>query len=212
MGACYYGCGQEAKYQFKNGKWCCNQNVHSCPEIKKKLCHRGTNNPMFGRTGNKHPMFGRVGELSPTFGKPGYWKGKKNPDNSIRMLGENNPMFGKISAMAGKKNLSVSKYMRSMTGDKNNNWNGGISFLPYSFEFNEELKNRIREKFSHTCVLCDNYAKIPHHIDYDKNNNEEENFVLLCNSCDPKVNYNRGFWETQFKILNEIFDPKFLGL
>ena len=31
---CY--CGQEAYYQFKNGKWCCSKNQASCPAIKKK--------------------------------------------------------------------------------------------------------------------------------------------------------------------------------
>jgi hypothetical protein len=30
---CNYGCGQEAKYQFKNGKWCCSKNHKSCPAI-----------------------------------------------------------------------------------------------------------------------------------------------------------------------------------
>ena len=34
---CEYGCGQEAKYQFKNGKWCCSKNHRQCPEIKKKM-------------------------------------------------------------------------------------------------------------------------------------------------------------------------------
>ena len=27
---CDYGCGQEAIYQFKNGKWCCSSNWRSC--------------------------------------------------------------------------------------------------------------------------------------------------------------------------------------
>jgi len=34
---CDYGCGQEAKYQFKNGKWCCCESNNSCPEIKMKI-------------------------------------------------------------------------------------------------------------------------------------------------------------------------------
>jgi len=34
---CDYGCGQEAKYQFKNGKWCCSKNVSQCSEIKNKI-------------------------------------------------------------------------------------------------------------------------------------------------------------------------------
>ncbi len=35
MKLCDYGCGQEAKYQFKNGKWCCSSNYQSCVEGKK---------------------------------------------------------------------------------------------------------------------------------------------------------------------------------
>jgi 5-methylcytosine-specific restriction endonuclease McrA len=30
MQICEYGCGQEAKYQFKNGKWCCSKSTNSC--------------------------------------------------------------------------------------------------------------------------------------------------------------------------------------
>lgn len=32
---CNYGCGQEAKYQFKNGKWCCSRNHQSCIVLRK---------------------------------------------------------------------------------------------------------------------------------------------------------------------------------
>ena len=30
---CY--CGQEAHFQFKNGKWCCHESMNLCPQIKK---------------------------------------------------------------------------------------------------------------------------------------------------------------------------------
>lgn len=33
---CDYGCGQEAKYFFKNGKKCCSKNHRSCPMIRNK--------------------------------------------------------------------------------------------------------------------------------------------------------------------------------
>lgn len=33
---CVY-CGQPAKFQFKNGKWCCSKNQTSCPAIKKSI-------------------------------------------------------------------------------------------------------------------------------------------------------------------------------
>lgn len=36
---CYY-CGNEAKHQLKNGKWCCKENARSCESIKKKVSER----------------------------------------------------------------------------------------------------------------------------------------------------------------------------
>jgi hypothetical protein len=38
---CNYGCGQEAKYQFRNSKWCCSKSQNSCPEMRKR--NRKTN-------------------------------------------------------------------------------------------------------------------------------------------------------------------------
>jgi hypothetical protein len=33
---CKYGCNQEAKFQLKNGNWCCSKFANSCSENKKK--------------------------------------------------------------------------------------------------------------------------------------------------------------------------------
>ena len=35
MKICEYGCGQKAKYQFKNSKWCCEKSKNQCPEQRK---------------------------------------------------------------------------------------------------------------------------------------------------------------------------------
>ena len=32
---CEYGCGQEAKFQLKNEKWCCSKSWQSCPTMKR---------------------------------------------------------------------------------------------------------------------------------------------------------------------------------
>lgn len=37
---CEYGCGKEAKHQFKNGKWCCSKSTSSCPVIKEKISQK----------------------------------------------------------------------------------------------------------------------------------------------------------------------------
>ncbi len=34
---CEYGCGQKAHYQFKNGKWCCEESTGECPNMKKRI-------------------------------------------------------------------------------------------------------------------------------------------------------------------------------
>jgi hypothetical protein len=44
---CDYGCGQEAKYQFKNGKWCCEQHRTKCPKIRESV--KGKNNPFYNK-------------------------------------------------------------------------------------------------------------------------------------------------------------------
>jgi len=36
MKLCEYGCNQEAKHQFKNGKWCCEDHFTKCPSVKKR--------------------------------------------------------------------------------------------------------------------------------------------------------------------------------
>jgi len=33
---CNYGCGEEAKYQLKNGKWCCSKFSCQCSSIRLK--------------------------------------------------------------------------------------------------------------------------------------------------------------------------------
>ena len=35
LNLCEYGCDQEAKYQFKNGKWCCSESKNSCLSLRK---------------------------------------------------------------------------------------------------------------------------------------------------------------------------------
>lgn len=33
---CQYGCGEEAKFQLKNGNWCCSEKHNKCLSIRKK--------------------------------------------------------------------------------------------------------------------------------------------------------------------------------
>jgi hypothetical protein len=99
-------------------------------------------------------------------------------------------------------------------GSDNPNWQGGISKLPYPFEFNYELKEVIRIRDNHTCQLCDmgevehlilfGKKQFIHHIDYNKQNCKKENLITLCNYCHSRTNHNRDYWIEFFKQKMEV--------
>jgi len=109
----------------------------------------------------------------------------------------------KISKANKGKHLSINSEFRK--GKKHRNWQGGISFEPYTYEFNKQLKELIRQRDGYKCQLCgvpeiENIRKLDiHHIDYVKKNCLPNNLITLCKRCNGKVNSNRDFWEEYFK-------------
>lgn len=99
----------------------------------------------------------------------------------------------------------------TMSGENHWNWQNGKSFEPYGLEFNDELREQIRQRDNYACQECDKkqdelgYKLNVHHIDYDKTNNKPENLISLCRSCHIKTNYSREDWTEYFrKIVGEI--------
>ena len=100
-----------------------------------------------------------------------------------------------------------------MIGSGNSNWMRGIGKLPWSWEFNKGLKEKVKMRDSNQCRLCgvlkENISKASghglniHHIDYDKKNNKIENLITLCNQCHGKMNYNREVWKPKLYNLLE---------
>ena len=98
---CEYGCTQKAKYQFKNGKWCCSENVSCCPNIKKKISRKRKGkireNSSFYKKKHTIETKEKISKsvkmaLKMSF-KFNSDKFKKNRSKSNK--GKNNPMFGK---------------------------------------------------------------------------------------------------------------------
>jgi hypothetical protein len=155
------------------------------------------------RTGEKHPMFGKI---------PWNYKGIEKKCKCI-VCGN------KISVSTyyrGKKCQSCESKRRielGITGFKkgenklenNHNWQGGISKLPYSMDFSEELKEFIRDRDNHECQNCHMteeehiilYSRnlIIHHIDYNKMNCHESNLITTCTQCNSRANFNREHWQ-----------------
>lgn len=91
------------------------------------------------------------------------------------------------------------------TGSKNHMWNGGTSFEPYGKKFNKKLKKQIRIRDNFTCQECSQNeeqlgCKLSiHHIDYNKQNNNPNNLISLCNSCHSQTNFSRDNWINYFQ-------------
>lgn len=157
-------------------------------------------------TGKKFPEKHRKNISISHKGQIPWNKGKKGI-YSINKA-EKNPMFGKHHSEKHKEKLS--KLLRGKNkGEKNGQWQGGISFEPYGIEFNRELKERIRKRDNYICQMLDcnsiqNGRKFPiHHTDYNKRNNEDWNLITLCHSCHIKTNTNREYWENYFKAIRD---------
>ncbi len=135
-------------------------------------------------------------------------KGKRLSEEHKRNLslshpalsGKNHPMYGKYHSEEARRKMSLAQ-----SGEKNHCWRGGVSFEPYGVEFNDELKEQIRERDNYQCQVCGIYQKDLsrsidiHHIDYCKQNNDPQNLIALCTSCHGKTQFNRGEWEVYFK-------------
>jgi len=117
-------------------------------------------------------------------------------------------LTGRKLPTSHKHNLSLAhstpEYKERYSGENSWSWRGGISRLPYSFDFNQELKLRIKERDNYTCQLCQAREVNPfysyfyhhiHHIDYNKSNSDGINLIELCSSCNAKVNHNRDYWQ-----------------
>lgn len=131
------------------------------------------------------------------FGKEfGFQKGHPLYSNSLKIWKEN----GGIVWNKGKNMLSYPQ-CGFQKGEKHINWNNGSSFEPYGLEFNEDLKEVIRNRDRRKCFICektelDNGEKLKvHHIDYCKQNNDPQNLISLCKNCHSKTNHNREHWE-----------------
>ena len=143
-------------------------------------------------------------------------------DNPGERIGENNPFFSKTHTEEYKKWATESRkgiyicteeqYLKKLQnqryGEDHHFWNGGTSFEPYSPDFNNKLKRKIKERDNHTCVCGKETQKLAvHHIDYDKLNSCEKNLISLCYNCHSKTNGNREHWKRFFiSIINEKYD------
>jgi hypothetical protein len=211
-------------------------------EISKRMSisQSGEDNSMFGKhhteEAKQRISEAKVGKsLSPECRKKmskNHFKGigpdhynygkKRSPEQkekiSKKNTGRGNPFYGKKHSAETRLKMSLNHSQCS--GEKNTNWQGGISFKPYCPKFNEDLRKRVRDFFNNQCILCgkskdENGENLSvHHVEYNKNaccDGKLACFAALCHKCHTKTtkSYNRQSWENILHIIIDyLYDGK----
>lgn len=85
-----------------------------------------------------------------------------------------------------------------MMGPSNFNWSGGLSRLPYPWDFSKVTSKQIIERDGGVCQNPTCYGRdrrlTAHHIDYNKQNCTWSNLITLCSSCNSRANFGREKW------------------
>lgn len=171
---------------------------------------RGKRNPMYGRkqtTTAKEKM--SVSAIRAGTGK--WMKGREPREGFVEMARKPKSPEHKENirrALTGKKKSP--EHIKNLSGEKSSQWQGGISKSPYPKEFNQELKLKIRTRDNFTCCLCNRTEREEleeagrvlsvNHIDFDKNNLNENNLNTLCRRCNIKINNRREYWTDYFRM------------
>lgn len=191
--------------------------------LREDQIRRDENHPMFGKhhtkearqlmseNGKGKPAWNRglTKETDPRVAKcVSYgFRGKKHTKEAIEVMRK----LAKIRYDGGK-NLTVFKKgcmlnigeknpMYGRVGEQCPAWKGGISNLPYAFDFNKELKELIKKRDGYVCQFLECGTDIDlmiHHADYNKQNSDPKNLITLCRRHNSTVNYNRDYWEKLF--------------
>lgn len=205
---CDYGCGQEAAYQLKNGKWCCSKSNNSCPSTRKKNseAHIGDKNIIRRRPELKkkisESLIGRsiidlhgeekAKEIKNKIRKNYRLSSEGKNKKSIYMK-NNNPMY--FSYIKEKHR----KIMREkMLGENNHSWKGGTSWEKYCPVFSDkEFREYIYWRDNNTCQLCGCTKQLSyklfgrmlsiHHINHNKKDCDPSNVILVCSRCNGIV-------------------------
>lgn len=184
---------------------------HTPAELEKiSAANKGSNNPMWKLDIEKVVAEYATGKsqnnLRHKYGTSYYtWRDYVKPILIARGI-----FRDKVAAikLAGKQGKFV------QYGPKNYFWKGGIWPSKYPIEFTPQLREEIRERDNRKCQRC----YIPeaecrrlldvHHIDGNKNNNNPENLISLCDSCHALVELELGKYHSRDTITGRFEVPK----
>jgi len=138
-------------------------------------------------------------------------KGKKHTEESklkisLASKGKIRSKESIKKSVEGRKGFTHSdETKKKMSGKNHPNWQGGISYEPYTVDWTRTLRRSIRERDKYTCQLCGetqgDRALSVHHINYIKQNCNPTNLITLCVKCHGKTQFNKKYWTNYFNKL-----------
>jgi hypothetical protein len=163
MVLCSFGCGQEAKFQLKNGKRICSDSKNKCPELRRK-------NSLGGKTIIYKECIHCKNKFSQFMIKLHEDRCYLNPKNLKLCPVCEEPIryYKKLKTCSHKCANSLFKHIGP------DHWN-----------FKEEKESGYRlicfKSHGSKCLICgEPYFVNAHHLDKDRKNNVPENLVPLC--------------------------------
>jgi hypothetical protein len=95
-------------------------------------------------------------------------------------------------------------HSKKQSGHQNSNWNGGLSRMPYPYNF-REISRAIQERDGGRCQSPKCTGIDPrltaHHINYNKEDCDPSNLITLCSSCNTRANFDRPSWQAFYTDL-----------
>jgi len=188
----FFGDLSKSNY-FQKGQipWNKNKNKEKYPQLSKAGVKKGT----------KPWNTGTKGVIKPNL--TSFKKGQKAKNWNGFKKGLIPWNKGKHWDRKTREKLSEAQFRRFEVIENHPRWLGGKSFEPYTAEFRNRLKERIRERDGRVCQGCgvkEGKQRLDiHHIDYDKTNCRPDNLIALCRRCNARVNTNRKYWRRHFQ-------------
>lgn len=213
---CEYGCGEEAKYQFKNGKWCCSSHISSCIEMKKinsfKL--KGRVSPMKGKTiSDEHKKILKEANTGKTISDEHKKRlkevntGKTHTEETKKKMSDSKKgiipwCLGKTLSIEHKKKLSLAKLGKYLTEEHKKNIGSKIKGSKH-YLYGKKISKDIVKKRSISISLSieqikekyPTFSKVEE-MRYEPGKEEEKVIQVHCKNHNCKNSLDKGGWFT----------------
>lgn len=94
------------------------------------------------------------------------------------------------------------QHAKRIAGQGNANWRGGLSRLPYPWNF-RDISAAIIERDGSACQNPGCAGTDPrltaHHINYEKQDCRGVNLITLCSACNSRANFGRDRWQAFYQ-------------